>query len=498
MISKLLNSNRRDQFMAGLAVVAITAGVIGVSTYAPVMAKTAPANATLARVDTAGFADLIEAVSPAVVAISVKGSATQNPLSMPEFQLPPGSPFEEFYDRFFKYRDRGNHTEPRKYNAQGSGFIVDPDGIVVTNHHVVKGAEEIMIITKGGKEYAAKLKGYDAKTDLAVLQVETDGELPYVVFGDSESARVGDWVLAIGNPFGLGGTATSGIISARGRDINAGPLDDFLQIDAPINRGNSGGPLFNANGHVIGVNTAIFSPNGGNVGIGFAIPSSMASTIVDQLTSKGHVERGWLGVQIQGLTDDLAESLGLSEAKGALVSSIIEDSPAQHAGMLVGDVIITFDGNDVDEMRDLPRIVANTPADSNAKVDVWRNGKVHSLDVKVGESERETPVEIGSNERSSKGKLGLALAELNDETRARYRVDDESDGVVVVRVVPGSPAAKKGIRPGDVIKMVGNSEVEKPDQVVREVKKAVDDERKSVLLLVERDGSDRFVAVSIG
>ena len=496
MTSKLRVLKRRDQFIAGLAVAAITTGVIGMTTYTPVLAKTAPANADLVRVEHSGFADLIEAVSPAVVAISVEGNATTRSPGRPEFQLPPGSQYEEFFDRFFKHRGQGG-AGPRKFNAQGSGFIVDPDGVVVTNHHVVKGAGEITVITREGKEYAADLLGYDQKTDLAVLQVDVDEELPYVAFGDSDSARVGDWVLAIGNPFGLGGSASSGIISARGRDINAGPLDDFLQIDAPINRGNSGGPLFNANGDVIGVNTAIFSPNGGNVGIGFAIPSSMASSIVDQLKDKGHVERGWLGVQIQHLTDELAESLGLSETKGALVSAVVADSPARKAGIEVGDVITRFGDSEVDTMRDLPRIVANTPAESKTRVEVWRDGKPLSVDVEVGESRREEPVEVGSTDENPRGKLGLALAELNEENRARYRVDEESDGVLVVRVAPDSPAAEKGIRAGDLIKMVGGATVGDPGQVVTEVGKAVDDDRKSILLLVERDGSDRFIAVTL-
>ena len=496
MTSYSRSPKRRDQLIAGVAIAAITAGVIGMATYSPVMAKTAPANANLTRVERTGFADLIEAVSPAVVAVSVKGSASAQQFSMPEFQLPPGSPFEDFFDRFFKHREQGSN-KPRRYNAQGSGFIVDPAGVVVTNHHVVKGAEQITVITGEGDEYSAKLKGYDAKTDLAVLEIDTEVELPYVAFGDSGSARVGDWVLAIGNPFGLGGSATSGIISARGRDINAGPLDDFLQIDAPINRGNSGGPLFNASGDVIGVNTAIFSPNGGNVGIGFAIPSSMASSIVDQLMDKGHVERGWLGVQIQHMSDDLAESLGLDEPKGALVSSVVDDSPAQKAGLEAGDVILSFDGKEVGEMRDLPRIVADTPSGSNAQLGVWRDGKTRDMEVRVGESQREKPAEIGSRGDDSRGKLGLALAELNDENRARYRLNDVSDGVLVVSVAPDSPAAEKGIRAGDVIKKVGSSDVVEPDQVVAEVRKAVDDERKSVLLLVERDGADRFIAVTI-
>jgi serine protease Do len=488
---------RRDRIIVGLALAAVTAGVISAGTYSPVMAKPAPAGANLGRIAQPSFADIVEAVSPAVVAISVKGSSNPGRMGIPEFQLPPGSPFEDFFERFFRNEGQGN-ARPHRYNAQGSGFVVDPNGLVVTNHHVVKGADAITVITAKGEELAAEIKGFDTKTDLAVLEVESDGALPYVVFGDSDKARVGDWVLAIGNPFGLGGSATSGIISARGRDINAGPLDDFIQIDAPINRGNSGGPLFDANGEVIGVNTAIFSPNGGNVGIGFAIPSSTASSIVGQLVDKGHVERGWLGVQIQHLTEDLAESLGMSEARGALVSGVVEDGPAETAGIRVGDVILTFDGREIEKMRDLPRIVADTPANSRSRVEVWRKGERRTLAVKIGESAREQAALIGGSEAPAKGELGLTLAELNEETRARFRVSSESEGALVVRVAPDSPAAEKGIRPGDVIKRVGSAEVRGPDEVVRELRKAADDERSRVLLLVERDGADRFVAVGIG
>ena len=491
----------RDRLIVGVAIVAIVTGVAGTMTFTSVLAKTEPAHSKLDPVARASFADLIEAVSPAVVAISTSGSALSKDRFMPDFQLPPGSPFEDFFKRFFEgpnFPEQGQGTvPPRKFKAQGSGFIIDPEGTVITNHHVVKGAEEITIITNSGEKYPAELKGYDQKTDLAVLQVDTDVTLPYVEFGESDSARVGDWVIAIGNPFGLGGSATTGIISARGRDINAGPLDDFLQIDAPINRGNSGGPLFDATGRVIGVNTAIFSPNGGNVGIGFAIPSNMASSIVGQLVAKGHVDRGWLGVQIQGLTSDLAESLGLKTESGALIASVVEDSPADKAGLKVGDVILKFNGTDVEEMRDLPRIVADTPADSEVEIEIWRDGRNENLTVTVGESQAEEAVQLADVDRPSHKKLGLVLSELNESTRNQYRVDDNTDGVLVVRVAPNSPAADKGLRPGDVIKMVGNTTVSKPGEVVAEVKKADDKDMKSVLLLVERNGHDRFVAVGI-
>lgn len=490
-----------DRLIVSVAIVSIVAGIAGTMTFTPVLAKTEPAHTKVAPVTHNSFADLIEVVSPAVVAISTSGSAPSGERFMPDFQLPPGSPFEDYFKRFFEGpnfpgREQGK-VPARKFKAQGSGFVIDPDGTVITNHHVIKGAEEITIITNTGKKYPAQLKGYDQKTDLAVLQVTANEPLPYVVFGESDSTRVGDWVIAIGNPFGLGGTATTGIISARGRDINAGPLDDFLQIDAPINRGNSGGPLFDVNGKVIGVNTAIFSPNGGNVGIGFAIPSSLASAVVDQLIAKGHVDRGWLGVQIQGLTSDLAESLGLQAENGALVASVVENSPADKAGLKAGDLILKFNGEIIDKVRDLPRIVAGTPADSEVDVEIWRHGYSNKLTVTVGESKAGEPMQLAEVGQPSKKKLGLVLAELNENTRIQYRVDDSTDGVLVVRVAPNSPAADKGIRPGDVIKMVGKSAVSKPGQVIAEVNKASAKDRKSVLLLVQRGGNDRFVAVGI-
>ena len=492
---------RHDRLIVGFAIIAIVSGATGILNFSPALAKSEPAHSKIVPMERVGFADIVEAVSPAVVAISTSGQPLMAEEFMPDFRLPPGSPFEDFFKRFFdnpKFpgQDRSEMPKP-KFRAQGSGFVIDPDGTVITNYHVIKGAEDITVITKDGKEYKAELEGHDSKTDLAVLKVDADESLPYVVFGDSDKTRVGDWVLAIGNPFGLGGTATSGIISARGRDINAGPLDDFLQIDAPINRGNSGGPLFDATGKVIGVNTAIFSPNGGNVGIGFAIPSSLASSVINQLLTKGHVDRGWLGVQIQAVTQDLAESLGLDEEKGALVASVVEDSPADKAGIKVGDVILKFGGEGIKKMRDLPKVVADTPADSIVTIDVWRDGKTHDLSVKVGESQPTEPTELAKNMEPSQGKLGLALAELNKDTRTQYGVDTDAEGVLVVRVAPNSPAAEKGIRAGDVIKMVGNSTVSHPEEVVAEVKKATAEDRKSVLLLVDRKGNDRFVAIGI-
>ena len=318
-------------------------------------------------------------------------------------QFPPGSPFEEFFKDFFD-RNRPD-SAPRKVTSLGSGFIIDPSGYIVTNHHVIEDAEEVTVILHDDTNLKAKIIGRDTKTDLALLKVEAKKPLPYVKWGDSEKARVGDWVLAIGNPFGLGGTVTAGIISARKRDINSGPYDSYLQTDASINRGNSGGPMFNLDGEVIGINTAIFSPSGGSIGIGFAIPSAQARTVIDQLRKYGRTRRGWLGVRIQTVTDQIAESLAMGRARGALVAGVTDNGPADKAGIKSGDVIVAFDGQDIDEMRDLPRLVAETAIDKDVKVRVIRGGKPVELSVQVGE----LPDEI--KERKASG--------VEDEVRAR-------------------------------------------------------------------------------
>ena len=290
----------------------------------------------------------------------------------------------------------------RRTEGQGSGFLIDASGYIVTNNHVAGGADEITVTLQDGRKFEAKLIGNDPRTDLAVIKIDAPSNLPYVAFGDSDNARVGDWVVAIGNPFGLGGTATAGIISARGRDIQSGPYDDYLQLDAPINFGNSGGPVFNTAGEVVGVNTAIFSPNGGNIGIGFAIPANQAKTVVAQLREKGSVERGWLGVQIQDLDEELAASLGLEQNHGALVADVVEDAPAQHAGLKQGDVITRFNDHEIDNARTLSRVVAATSPSESAKVTVWRNGKAQELRVKVGEASNSD--EVASNEPAATGR----------------------------------------------------------------------------------------------
>jgi len=458
-------------------------------------AKTAPES----------FADLAQKLLPSVVNIST--TQTIEGRSNPEMpQLPPGSPFEDFFKEFFD-RNQQNQKK-RKATSLGSGFIISKDGYVVTNNHVIKDADEITVILQDDVRLKAELIGTDSKTDLAVLKIKPENDLPFVKFGKSEStsigARVGDWVVAIGNPFGLGGTVTAGIISARGRDINAGPYDDFIQTDASINRGNSGGPMFNLEGDVIGINTAIFSPSGGSVGIGFAIPSSTAEPVIKQLIKSGQVKRGWLGVHIQTVTPEIAETLGLEEATGALVASVIKDGPAEKSGIKPGDVILTFNDKKVVEMRRLPRIVADSDVDKKADVEVWRKNKKVTLKVKIGELDDTRDLtasrsdEPGTDNNTHKVKeLGLTLSAINDELKSRYKLEDEAKGVVVTAVDGEGSAAEKGVQPGDLIVEINQKEVSNPNQVVTQVKDTLSEGRKSVLLLLQGQGGLRFVAVRV-
>ncbi len=394
-------------------------------------------------------------------------------------------------------------AQPRKATSLGSGFIIDPAGYVVTNNHVIADADEITVIFHDDTRLKATVVGRDKRTDLAVLKVKTDKRLPSVQFGDSDASRVGDWVVAIGNPFGLGGTVTAGIVSARGRDINSGPYDDFIQTDASINRGNSGGPMFNLDGKVIGINTAIFSPSGGSVGIGFAIPSATAQPVIAQLIKHGQVRRGWLGVHIQAVTDEIAETLGLAKSSGALVASVIEGGPAEKGKIEAGDVILKFDGKTVSAMRKLPRIVAETEVGKTVDVLVWRNNEEITLGVAVGELE-EPEVEVAA--KTSKGgsaktrtvkALGLTLSRVTEALKGRYKLDKTVKGVVVTEVREDGPAAEKGIRAGDVIVEVSQEEVVSPAKVAEKVKEAKKAGRKSVLLLLEGQGGLRFVALRI-
>ncbi len=482
------------------------AGVATLTVIAVVLFTSLPA---FARGAPESFADLAEKLLPAVVNIST--TQVIEGRSGPEIpQLPPGSPFEDFFKDFF---DRGQPNKPnqrkRRATSLGSGFIVKSNGdgssYVVTNNHVIADADEITVILQDNTRLDAKLVGRDIKTDLAVLKVKSKKNLPSVSFGNSDISRVGDWVVAIGNPFGLGGTVTAGIISARSRDINSGPYDDFIQTDASINRGNSGGPMFNLNGEVIGINTAIFSPSGGSVGIGFAIPSASASPVVEQLIKSGQVRRGWLGVHIQAVTEEIAETLGLKKASGALVANVIKDGPAMKAGIKPGDVILKFNGRIVPEMRKLPRIVADTGVGKNVDVVLWRNGKEKKIKVSIGKLEEEKETKVTSATKAEKEKfaaksvkeLGLSLSALTPSVRERFKLSDEAKGVVVTEVEEDGVAARKGLRPGDLIVEVSQLEVTKPSQVVGKVKEALKDGRKSVLVLVEGQGGLRFVALRV-
>ncbi len=456
--------------------------------------------AAFAKTAPDSFADLAEGLLPSVVNIST--TQVIEGRSGPELpKLPPGSPFEDFFKEFFDRNQPGQRS--RRATSLGSGFIVDAEGYVVTNNHVIQDADEINVILHDNTRLKAELVGRDPKTDLAVLKVKPKGKLTAVKFGNSDSARVGDWVVAIGNPFGLGGTVTAGIISARGRDINAGPYDDFIQTDASINRGNSGGPMFNLKGRVIGINTAIFSPSGGSVGIGFAIPSSTAQPVIKQLIKHGQVRRGWLGVHIQAVTEEIAETLGLKEATGALVASVIPGGPAEKAKIEAGDVILRFNNQKVGEMRRLPRIVADTEVGVSVPLEIWRSNKKITLRAKIEELEDATTEVAAKTSRPKKGKessikaLGLKLSSLTAKIRGKYSLEKDTKGVVVTSVDENGPAAEKGIRPGDVIVEISQEEISGPADVKKKVAEAKKSGRKSVLLLIEGQGGLRFVAIRI-
>ena len=452
-------------------------------------------------------ADVAEGLQDAVVNISTTQTLQGSPDSSPDTPGPKGSPFEEFFDDFFD--DRGGNGLSRKVSSLGSGFVIDPAGLVVTNNHVIEGADEILInFIDGTSLKVTKVLGHDPKTDLALLQVEPKKPLKAITFGDSAKMRVGDWVMAIGNPFGLGGSVTVGIISATRRDINAGPYDDFLQTDAAINRGNSGGPLFNMDGEVIGVNTAIISPSGGSIGIGFAVPSNSAVQVIDQLKQFGEMRRGWLGVHVQNVTDEIATSLGLEQPKGALVAKVSPWGPAAAAGIQPSDVIVTFDGQTIDNMRSLPRAVAATAIGKSVAVELLRKGETLNLSVVVGRlPEDEESEEVAKSDKKPAPKpetkpedlLGLSLAPLTGELRNRYGIGESVEGVVVVEVKPNSPAAKKEVKPGDVIVEVTQEKVKRPQDVEARVLAVRKSGRRWVLLLLsDSKGALRFVAVPTG
>ena len=444
------------------------------------------------------FADVVEQVSPAVVNIAVTKSARPTPTAALPGRVPRGdSRLDEFFGRFFEMPGQsGTPRGPQRSQGQGSGFVVDTDGYIATNQHVIEGADEIIVTLQSGEKLEATLLGQDARTDLALIKIDAPRGLSALRFGDSDHARVGDWVLAIGNPFGLGGTATAGIISARGRDIQSGPYDDYLQIDAPINSGNSGGPVFNSAGEVIGVNTAIFSPNGGNIGIGFAIPANQAKLVVAALRSNGSVNRGWLGVQIQDLSDDVARALGMMDASGALIAEIVHGGPAESGGLATGDVITHMDGDLVESAKDLGLKVGAGTAGQSVTVAVWRDGRSLAIDIELGDLTRsEQIVSSVPLDRSAPLDLGLGLKDLTAAEKNRYGIQADEAGALVIQVAPDSAAARQGMRPGDVIVQVNQSPVASAQSLSRELANAKQ-QHGTALLLVRRGGSQRFLALN--
>ncbi len=460
------------------------------------------------------FADLAEKLLPAVVNVSSTQSmqAKNGPQAGPDIPMfPPGSPFEQFFKDFLNRGRPGPNGEaqPRpEHRAQslGSGFIIDASGLVVTNNHVIEGADEISVILQDNTTLKAEVVGRDETGDLALLRVKADKPLPTVEFGDSSTARVGDWVLAIGNPFGLGGTVTAGIVSARSRDIRQGPYDDFIQTDAAINRGNSGGPLFDMDGKVIGINTAIFSPSGGSIGIGFSIPSNMAKTVVMQLKNYGHPRRGWLGVRIQQVTPELAESVGLKDTAGAMVAGVTDGGPADRSKIKGGDIILKFDGQDVKDMHALPRIVAETDVGKKVQVVLWRDGKEVSIDATLDEKPSEEKLAAADATKKAPDApsasrdledFGMQIAPLSQDLKDRYQIGPDQKGVVITDVTQGGVAADRGLKPGDVIVEVQQAEVASPDDVKKKVDAQRAQDRKSVLMLIQSQDGVHYVPLPL-
>ncbi len=448
------------------------------------------------------FANLAEKLLPAVVNIS-STQKIEDPKDFPDVpQFPPGSPFEDFFEEFMDRRGLGVPMEPAA--SLGSGFVVDAEkGLIITNNHVIKDADEVRVTFHDDETLEAEVLGRDDKTDIAILKVTTDKKLTPVTFGDSDDLRVGDWILAIGNPFGLRGTVTAGIISARQRDINSGPYDDYLQTDASINRGNSGGPMFNLKGEVIGINTAIYSPSGGSVGIGFAIPSALAKPVIDQILEYGRTRRGWIGVRIQTVSEEIAESLGLNKERGALVASVTPNGPAEEAGLEAGDIILSINGRKIDEMREVPRIVAETKIDSTAEITYWRGGKENKTTIKIGElekAEEDGLVASGPKSESTGFKLdllGIAVKALDDKLRAAYDIPADVDGLLIDTVDLASEAARKGLMEGDVIEEINQQAVTDPEAAKDIIARAQQNGRSSILLLVNRGGDVSFVALKL-
>ena len=442
------------------------------------------------------FADLAEKLSPSVVNISTTTVIEQKSREMPSF--PPGSPFEDFFKQFEK-----PNGKKRRAQSLGSGFIIDQTGYVITNNHVIDNAEKIMVILYDDTSFEAKVVGKDPKTDVALLKIEPKKtKLKAVKFADSNDLRVGDWVMAIGNPFGFGGTVTAGIVSARGRNLS-GSYDDYIQTDASINRGNSGGPLFDMNGKVVGINTAIFSQSGGSVGIGFAVSSNLAKQVTDQLKEFGRTKRGWLGVLIQEISKEIADSLGMKTAKGALVSSATEGGPAEKAGVKTGDVILKFNNIEIENMKELPKVVAGTPVGESVPLVILRNGKKLTLNVTLGElelAEKENLIgKTSSKDAKSKqyDKLGFVAEELNSKNKSKFKLKNIDKGVIITSVKDNSSAQDAGLTPGMVIIRVGQIEVNSLKVIDEAIKNALKQKRKALLLLVKVENGSRFVALEL-
>ncbi len=452
-------------------------------------------------------ADIAEPLFDSVVNISTSQEVSGR-RSAPTPRIPEGSPFEEFFNEFFD-KQQDEDDRPRRVQSLGSGFVISEDGLVVTNNHVIEDADEILVNFNDDRSLKAEVLGVDPKTDLALLKVEPEEPLKALEFGTSDDMRIGDWVMAIGNPFGLGGTLTVGVVSARDRDINSGPYDDYIQTDAAINRGNSGGPLFNMSGEVVGVNTAIISPSGGSIGIGFSIPSEIAVHVINQLKEYGETRRGWLGVRIQTVTDDIADSLGMNGSYGALVAGVTEGGPAEDAGIEAGDVILSFNGEKVPSMRDLPRMVADTDIGVDVPVELLRDGETVTIPVTLGrlEEAEKTVLATGGDEETSGDDateveqttlLGMTLSAMTDALREEFDLAEDVNGVVVSEVDPNGPAAEKRVQAGDVIVEVAQEPVSSPADVQEKVDALEEDGRKTALLLLSNgNGELRFVAVRL-
>ena len=442
------------------------------------------------------FADLAEKLSPSVVNISTTTVIEDKSRQMPSF--PPGSPFEDFFKQF-----DNPGGKKRKAQSLGSGFIIDKTGYIITNNHVIDNAEKIMVILYDDTSFEAKVVGKDPKTDVALLKIDPKKiKLKAVEFGNSNDLRVGDWVMAIGNPFGFGGTVTAGIVSARGRNLS-GSYDDYIQTDASINRGNSGGPLFDMKGNVVGINTAIFSQSGGSVGIGFAVSSNLAKQVTDQLKQYGRTKRGWLGVLIQEISQEIADSLGMKSARGALVSSATEGGPAEKAGVKTGDVILKFNNIEIGSMKELPKVVAGTPVGKSVPLVILRNGKEIVLNVTLGElelAEKENLIGKSTNssgETKEYDKLGFVAEELNSKNKSKFNLKNIDNGVVITSVKDVSPAQAAGLVPGMVIVRVGQVEVNSLDVIDQSLQNAIKQKRKALLFLVKVENGTRFVAIEL-